>query len=396
MNCQQMSMDIDSIEGVSKLNNTKYTYKSKDLISTSYELSVTQQRVISLACKKMQPIYIEDRIAPKDLENVLGAMKFRLIKISVSEYRKEYNIKGKNIYDYLEAEINDLYNKGFNYIDVKDNDKLKKRRWVNSCDFDRKGGVIALTFNIDILLDILIFKGSFVALLFDLSQNIKSKYAFRMYEILKSKAYLGRYKIDVEEFKFMLAIVDKYDEFANLNKKVIKPNLLVINKFSDIEVKCELIRSGRNVKWLDFYISKKKCTIDVPDNNFIEKIPSAYKEISKALNKYKVVPTSNDMRKLCNLAMQVTNEKHKDMSVVEYILSKIKILDDYAKNNNVGSAIGFLIDSMKNEYSNHSIEKQSDIKSTNKFINFQHRPMYDDEIAMDSLEKKLLGWDKDE
>ena len=187
---EQMSM-LDNIEGIRKLNNTEYTYKSPDLISTSYELSITQQRIISLACKKMQPIYIEERVSPDDLNKVLGAMKFRLINISVSEFRKEYNIKGKNIYQYLENEVADLYNQGFYYIG--EDDKLKMRRWVSSCDFDRKNGNISLTFNIDILLDLLIFKGKYVALLFDMSQNIKSKYAFRIYEILKSKAYIKNY-----------------------------------------------------------------------------------------------------------------------------------------------------------------------------------------------------------
>ena len=149
---EQLSFDIDNIDGANRLNNTKYTYKSSKLIETSYELSVTQQRIISLACKKMQPIYIEERITPNDLKYILGAMKFRLITISVSEFRKEYNIKGKNIYQYLEDETNGLYEKGFFYFDT--DEKLKKRRWVSSCDFDRKNGEIYLTFNIDILLDL--------------------------------------------------------------------------------------------------------------------------------------------------------------------------------------------------------------------------------------------------
>ena len=91
MGYQQISM-LEEIDGVKVLNNTKCTYKSPTLIATSYELSFTQQRIIALGCKKMQPIYIEKRMTPNDLQKVLGAMQFRLIEISVSEFRKEYDI----------------------------------------------------------------------------------------------------------------------------------------------------------------------------------------------------------------------------------------------------------------------------------------------------------------
>lgn len=43
------------------------------------------------------------------------------------------------------------------------------------------------------------------------------------------------------------------------------------------------------------------------------------------------------------------------------------------------------------------ISKREQEKSNNlRFNNFTARPMYDDEVAMDKLEKKLLGWDKED
>ena len=77
----QLSM-LDEIDGIKKLNNTDYTYKSHKLIFSTYELSLTQQRIISLGCKKIQPIYIEKRLTPNDLTKVLGAIEFNLIEIS--------------------------------------------------------------------------------------------------------------------------------------------------------------------------------------------------------------------------------------------------------------------------------------------------------------------------
>ena len=85
---------------------------------------------------------------------------------------------------------------------------------------------------------------------------------------------------------------------------------------------------------------------------------------------------------LCNLAMQITNDKYTNMSVVDYILSKIEILDNYIINNNIKNVTGLLISSMQNEYKENSSKKRG-------FNNFEPR-----EYDYNDLEWKLLGWDK--
>ena len=79
------------------LNSNDCTYKSPNLIMSSYDLSLTEHRIITLGCKKIKPIYVEKRMSPNDLNNAFQAMKFSDIEISVSEYKQEFNIKGNNI-----------------------------------------------------------------------------------------------------------------------------------------------------------------------------------------------------------------------------------------------------------------------------------------------------------
>lgn len=362
------------------LNNTNLTYKSANLIESSYELSITQQRIIALACKKMQPIYIEKRLSPNDLKKVLGAMQFSDLEISTSEFRGEYNIAGNNIYGYLEEGANDLFEKDIKYYDGT---KYVKKRWVSTSKFDSTNGLISLTFNTDIILDLLVFNGRYVALFFDMSQNIKSKYAFRIYEILKNKAYIGKYKIDVEEFKFMLQITDKYSDFADLNKKIIKPNIKVINDISDITVTVKTIRCGRSVKWLDFTIVSKDSKTFTPNNDFKNKIPSAFNEVATALSKHGITLTSGDAEMLFNVAIEITKDKYPDMNVVEYIMAKIKVLDNYVKTNDVSSTIGFLKKAIEKDFSIDEIDKKKD---SIKFNNFTNRG-YD----FEALEDMALG-----
>lgn len=383
MQYTQLSM-LEEIDGVKRLNNTEYTYKSHNLIFSSYELSITQQKIISLACKKITPIYIEKRLSPNDMTKVLGVMQFSLIEISVSEYKREYNMKTNNLYDYLEKEINTLYNKTFNYFN--EDNKLKKRRWVSSIDFDRPNGKISLTFNPDIILDILVFKGKYIPLLFDLKKkDIRSPYSFRIYEILKAVSYLGKYKLSVEEFKFLLDITDKYKDFGKLNDKVIKPNIIIINKYSDIEVTYETIRCGRQgVKWIEFFIKKQKDYKIKGDDSFKDKIPTAFNELQSCLDKFNIELTSTMAEEMFNIAIEITKNKYPDTNPLDYIKQKIKVLNNYILNNDVKDTVAFLMSALQNDYKSNPIKKEKI-----GFDNFEGR-----EYDYDALEKRLLGWEK--
>lgn len=383
-----MSEQYSQMSMFKKLNNTNYTYKSSQLIESSYELSLTEQRLVSLACKMIQPIYIEKRVKPSDLENILGAMKFSKIKISVNEFRKEYNIKANNIYEIIAEASADLYERNIRYYD--ENGKLTDKRWVSTSVYDEKNKCVNLTFNPDMILDLLVFKGKYVALFFDMSQNIRSKYAFRLYEILKNYAYLGKYKVSIDELKFMLAIDGAYSSFAEFNRNVIKPNIEAINTYSDINVECKPLRSGRNITSLEFYLSNKVNKTFSPDNNFKDKIPNSYNEISKQLEKHDVSLSSSDAEMLFNSAIEFTTANKKDTDATSYILEKICVLDEYVKTKDVENPIGFLKWAIE---TNFEINNQS-IKKKNNFKNFTGRD-YSDEYWND-LEGQLLGWTDEE
>ena len=374
-------------ENGKELNTTKYTYKSHELISSSYELSVTEQRIISLACKKIQPIYIENNIKPSELETALGAIKFSKIKISVNEYKREYDVNTKNIYKFLEETIKEFFEKKISYFD--ENNELVDKRWVSTAGYSPNNGYFYLTFNPDMLTDLLVFKGKYVALFFDMSQNIKSKYAFRIYEILKSNVYLGTYDVSVEEFKFMLKIDDKaYTGFANFRRRVIDPNIKVINEHSDIFVQFEPLRNGRTITHLRFIIKNKPNKTLSPDPNFKNRIPKSFEKVKNALKKYNFDLTSKDAEKLFGWAVEATISNKINKGATEYILEKIDYMNEYAlKIKDVEDVMGFLNWAMKNdyEYKDNSIKKP---KKKRRFDNFKGRD-YD----YDDLEKKLLGWD---
>ena len=378
------STQISLFDNYKNLNNTKYTYKSPELIWNSYELSLTEQRIISLACKKMQPIYIEKRIKPSDLETLLGAIRFMDIKISVNEFKREYSIKAKNMYDVLSQATSELHDREIRYFE---NGVLKRKNWVQDSSYDKNNNCVTLTFGTKMILDLLVFNGRYVALFFDMSQNIRSKYAFRIYEILKSYLYAGEYIVSVDDFKFMLAIENAYDKFAEFNRKVIKPNLETINKHSDINVTYTTLRTGKIITSLKFTITKNEKKVIQTDDSFKDRIPMAYEEVSNRLKKYNIELTSQDAEMLFNSAIEFTRANKRDIDATSYILEKIDILDQYVLTSDITNAIGFLKKAMEKDFKikNQNIQKQ---KPKLKFDNFSGREYSSEE--WDSIEQGLL------
>ena len=236
------------------------------------------------------------------------------------------------------------------------------------------------------ILDLLVFNGRYVALFFDMSQNIRSKYAFRIYEILKSFLYVGEYIVSVDDLKFMLAIEGAYDRFADFNRKVIKPNLETINKHSDINAICTPIRNGKAITHLKFTITKNKNKVIQTDDTFKDRIPTAYKDIASRLEKYNIVLSSQDAEMLFNLAIEFTRVNKRDIDATSYILEKIDTLDQYVETTDIRNPIGFLKKAIEIDFKvNKEITKQ---KPKLKFDNHEGRKYTKEE--WDDIEQGLL------
>jgi len=103
--------------------------------------------------------------------------------------------------------------------------------------------------------------------LFDMGviSNFKSKFSLILYENTKS------YIVDknpncqipymtIETFKELMGVenISSYGDYGNLKRKVIKPSVNEINKFTDIDISFEEVKEGRKVVGIQFKSYKKK------------------------------------------------------------------------------------------------------------------------------------------
>lgn len=89
-----------------------------------------------------------------------------------------------------------------------------------------------------------------------------SKHALALYELLVDYLGLGQTGwIPVEDFRALMGLEDgEYEQFKQLNQRVIKNGLDEINKLSDVEGEVEYRRDGRSVSDVKFYVSAKEQT----------------------------------------------------------------------------------------------------------------------------------------
>lgn len=364
------------------MDTNSYIYKSHNLIESSYNLTLNEQRLLYLGAKKLKPRYIESNIRPSDLKTVLAHETFKDLKIYVSEFKDIFNVNSKNIYQVLSDTAKSLYEKSIQYME--NDGTFVEKRWVITCKYNNNDKSVELTFHPDLVLDLLVLKGKYGRMQFEPVKKFTSTYAFRLYELLQNYSYQGKREIQLEDLRYKLGIYDeeKYKRYTDFNKRILQPSIELINTHTDINVEYESKRYGRSIGSIKFYISKnnKFNLIDTSENDVIDE--KQIMHIQQIVNK-SITPSQAGI--LIDLTLTAIKEHNVDMSFYEYIQQKVDCINEYNKHNDIKSYIGILYTAIKENWQmNQTKEKQKLLN----FNNFEAR-----EYDYEELERKLLKWD---
>ena len=129
--------------------------------------------------------------------------------------------------------------------------------WIQKKAKKIKGeGAVTLTWSDDVLRYICQLKSRFTSYKLRNIASLQSSHSIRLYELLMKFNATGERVIYLEDFKSALGISDKYPQFRDLNKWVIKPAVEELNQRSDLIIKIETIKKGRSVSALSFEFRK--------------------------------------------------------------------------------------------------------------------------------------------
>ena len=367
------------------MDNEKYIYKSNNLVESSYSLSLNAQRLIYMGAKKLKPIFIKSNIKPSQLKSFLATKTFGDLKIYVTEFKNEFNIKGNYLYDTFVDVAKELWNSKIQYM--SNDGKIIEKRWVITCEYDPKNCCISLTFHPDLILDLLVFKNKYNKIQHNATKALKNSDQIRTYELLKRYVKRGVRRFELEDYRYKLAYDDDiYPEYSKLKQRKIKPTIKAINENTDIEIyDFKEIRYGRKVGAIEFYIREnKEAQLEENEELIDDSIdPSHVENVNRIVGRNL---SAGMVSKITNISLNSIKDNHVDMTVYEYIEDKVKAVKNYARNNTIRNYMSVFLTALRENWDSEIITIQNQLWSG-------EQREYSDEY-MDDLERKLLGWDE--
>lgn len=213
--------------------------KSNELIrNTRASLTAQEQKLI---------IYLVSLIEADDKE-------LKTITFSISDYCDVVGIKHSNEnYKYIKKSIKSISDKSWW---INDNDKDKSEtlfRWLDTATISKGTGVVEIKLSSSLSKYLLQLKECFTKYNLLNVLVLKGKYSIKLYELLKSYLWIGRYKVSVEELR---DIIDckSFPKFAEFNRNVLEKSIEEINTYTDLYITVNKIKTGRFITDLDFII----------------------------------------------------------------------------------------------------------------------------------------------
>lgn len=307
--------------------------------------------------------------------------------LDVKQYESLITTDTSNIYRDFKKAVKSFEKKGLTIIDKETGEEIWFA-WFSKIHYKDKQGRIDINIDKDfkkILYEVK--KKIFYDLAYTL--NMKSNYSQRVYYYMKSFEDTG-WRIDkIEDLAKKLEAPISYKNFANMKKYVLDKAKEEINDITDIIFGYEAIKTGRKVTHIRSTIKSKNKNIINYKKMSVEYIIATIGDlIDGETDAIKII---NALNFAIEDSKNPKNNKEEIINVEEYYKTQADIATRYYHNNKKAPFIALLISAIKQGWT-YSENKQLSFGS---FNNFESREMYNDEVAMDSLEKKLLGWDKE-
>lgn len=219
-------------------------YKANDMIQKGrHELSLQEQRCVLYAISKIKP---EDTI-------------FQQYTFELKDFYTLCGIEDQS-YTRLKSILQNLSDRSW-WVTIDDKGTESLVRWFSTMRTNKGSGTVTIKFHEDMmpfLLKVTRENQYFTHYQLKYILPMKSQYAIRLYELLKSYQWNNiEWFFDVEQLKKQLNC-ENYKNFADFSKRVLKPAVAEINEYTDIKIAWEPAKEGRKVARVIFYMAEKK------------------------------------------------------------------------------------------------------------------------------------------
>ena len=223
--------------------------KDNALINASYNLELTEQRLIMLAI-----------INARELGQ--GITADSKLEIHASDYAKLFNVSADASYKALKEAVSNLFNRQFSYTaEYKRTGKMGivRSRWVSRIFYVDDLALLEITFAPDVVPLITRLEEQFTKYEAKQVAHLTSKYATRLYEILISWREVGKTPIfELQQLRKNLGVEDdEYQRMHHFKSRVLETAISQINEYTDIKATYEQHKQGRTITGFSFKFKQK-------------------------------------------------------------------------------------------------------------------------------------------
>ena len=224
--------------------------KDNALIDASYNLELTEQRLILLAILNAR-------------ETGKGIDANSVLRIHASDYMSHFDVEKPASYEALKNAVSNLFGRQFSYTEkdeITGKSKQVRSRWVQKIAYIDDAGVLELAFTMDVVPLITRLEQHFTSYQLEQVAQLTSKYAVRLYELIISWLERGNVPFtSLQELRLKLGIEDnEYIAMSDFKKRVLDHSIKQINKHTDIIADYVQHKAGRVITGFSFTFTQKK------------------------------------------------------------------------------------------------------------------------------------------
>ena len=223
--------------------------KDNALINASYNLDLVEQRLILLAI-------VEARGSGR------GINANDPLEVHAESYVNQFNVARQTAYQALKDACKDLFARQFSYQEVNKRGNIENvlSRWVSEIRYIDDEATVKLIFAPAIVPLITRLEEQFTKYELQQISDLSSAYAVRLYELLIAWRSTGQTPvIELAEFRQKIGVLDdEYTRMGNFKDRVLNLAIAQVNEHTDIVVKCEQHKKGRNISGFSFTFKQKK------------------------------------------------------------------------------------------------------------------------------------------
>ena len=249
------------VKEVNKVNKKAIANIHNDLIQARHKLSLEEIRLMDTIISFIQP---EDK-------------DFKRYKIPVSIFQELYGTQRKDIYDVVKRAVEGLLSKPIKIESKNEKGKkvFKMFNFISYGEYEEGAGCFYIEIDRNFKPYLLELKEFFSKIPIKYTYVLNSKYAIRLYELLKQYEGTG-YRVDkVSDLREMLGVEPyEYQRFPDFEKRVLKTAVKEINEKTDIEVSYTKKRTGRKITHIEFSIKNINKNAKIGDTTETKKPPS--------------------------------------------------------------------------------------------------------------------------